>query len=426
MSTYLRYGGWKIPFGFLISYLFTLVLLFMIFLITQLMYWNLLTLAFTLLLCALCIVIIFLTLPRTISTLRFIHNPSKYLLKNQGKSKTSMKLEGLIATLSTKSGIKKPKIEIIEGPPVAFSFGTSDNMASLVVSEDLMKLLDEDELETVILHELFHIKNDDLGTYTTTLVQSKLLHPQLFNIATLFTLLTVLWSFLLGPPLIRPLTLSASLYLSALKLGFYLAVGLVLLVLASAFVVFSKQGGLVSQKYLYVQELLADGFSSILSEKPMKLYSAILKTTGFHDRHASKGKTPELDFSFGKLTYSSTFGTKSYQFWKSINDPLVYDKVGYRLPFVKMMENLIFGSSTLTITGTTIPELRRSLPQPVFNMVKLNKPKFAEFLVYSTKNMNNFNLVECANNLKLQPFQAFMFLWAAARMKKLDLHYHMS
>ncbi|RQH00281.1 M48 family metallopeptidase [Natrarchaeobius oligotrophus] len=67
-------------------------------------------------------------------------------------------------SLSRDMGIKKPKLMVMEmGVPNAFATGRKGN-GVVVVSTELMRLLQRDELEGVIAHELAHIKNRDVVT----------------------------------------------------------------------------------------------------------------------------------------------------------------------------------------------------------------------------------------------------------------------
>ncbi|WP_049922734.1 M48 family metallopeptidase [Halopiger djelfimassiliensis] len=67
-------------------------------------------------------------------------------------------------SLSQDMGIKKPKLMVMNmGVPNAFATGRKGN-GVVVVSTELIRLLERDELEGVIAHELAHIKNRDVVT----------------------------------------------------------------------------------------------------------------------------------------------------------------------------------------------------------------------------------------------------------------------
>lgn len=82
-------------------------------------------------------------------------------------------LHNIVENLASKAMIPKPKIYIMENPtPNAFATGRNPQNAAVAVTTGIMKILNKDELEGVIAHELAHIKNKDIliGTIAATLV----------------------------------------------------------------------------------------------------------------------------------------------------------------------------------------------------------------------------------------------------------------
>ena len=71
-------------------------------------------------------------------------------------------LHKMIANLSKEAGLPKPKVYVTPGDqPNAFATGRNPKNAAIALTEGIIKLLDKDELEGVIAHELSHIKNRD-------------------------------------------------------------------------------------------------------------------------------------------------------------------------------------------------------------------------------------------------------------------------
>jgi len=69
-----------------------------------------------------------------------------------------------VEALSAEMGIEKPALKVARmGVPNAFAVGRK-GAGVVVVSEELLDLLDEDELEGVLAHELAHIANRDVVT----------------------------------------------------------------------------------------------------------------------------------------------------------------------------------------------------------------------------------------------------------------------
>ncbi|MDF2955927.1 zinc metalloprotease HtpX [Candidatus Alkanophaga liquidiphilum] len=76
-------------------------------------------------------------------------------------------LHWLVKDLARRAGIPKPKVGISEVPiPNAFAFGTSKRKARVCVTRRLLEMLDKDELEAVLAHEISHIKHRDMLVIT--------------------------------------------------------------------------------------------------------------------------------------------------------------------------------------------------------------------------------------------------------------------
>ena len=72
-----------------------------------------------------------------------------------------------IRTLSAASGTKMPKVALVDSPvPNAFATGRSPNNATVAVHTGLLSMVDDQELEGVLAHELTHVRNWDTLTST--------------------------------------------------------------------------------------------------------------------------------------------------------------------------------------------------------------------------------------------------------------------
>jgi heat shock protein HtpX len=68
-----------------------------------------------------------------------------------------------VETLSAKAKIPVPKVYIIpENSPNAFATGRNEDHAAVAVTSGILKILNKNELEGVIAHELSHIKHKDI------------------------------------------------------------------------------------------------------------------------------------------------------------------------------------------------------------------------------------------------------------------------
>jgi heat shock protein HtpX len=71
----------------------------------------------------------------------------------------------VVERLCGKANLPMPKLYIIPQPaPNAFATGRNPSHASVAVTEGLMRLMNEEELEGVIAHELSHVRNYDILT----------------------------------------------------------------------------------------------------------------------------------------------------------------------------------------------------------------------------------------------------------------------
>ena len=72
-------------------------------------------------------------------------------------------LYAIVERLSKRAGLPMPKVAIIDDPtPNAFATGRNAKHALVTVTTGILELLNEDELEGVLGHELTHIKNHDI------------------------------------------------------------------------------------------------------------------------------------------------------------------------------------------------------------------------------------------------------------------------
>ena len=83
------------------------------------------------------------------------------------------RLHEIVERLSADNGIPKPKVAIVDSTvPNAFATGKSPKSSLVAVTSGSLDLLDDDELEAVIGHELSHVRSRDVLVLTLASVFS--------------------------------------------------------------------------------------------------------------------------------------------------------------------------------------------------------------------------------------------------------------
>jgi heat shock protein HtpX len=93
----------------------------------------------------------------------------KIALKSSGavpiSREESPRLYAVMERLAAKANLPVPKLFLIpQAAPNAFATGRNPSHASVAVTQGLMELMNDDELEGVIAHELSHVRNYDILT----------------------------------------------------------------------------------------------------------------------------------------------------------------------------------------------------------------------------------------------------------------------
>src|SRR6201988_3929779 len=75
------------------------------------------------------------------------------------------RLYAVMERLAAKGSLPMPKLYVIpQAAPNAFATGRNPSHASVAATEGLLELMNDDELEGVIAHELSHVRNYDILT----------------------------------------------------------------------------------------------------------------------------------------------------------------------------------------------------------------------------------------------------------------------
>jgi heat shock protein HtpX len=161
------------------------------------------------------------------------------------------RLHEIVERLSSNNGLPKPKVAMVNSPvPNAFATGKSPKSSLVAVTTGILDLLDNDELEAVIGHELSHVRSRDVLVLT---------------LASVFS--TVAW-YLVRFGLFGGL--------QARNRNTAGTSAIVLLVAITTWVV----SFLIIRAISRYREFSADRSGAIMTGKPDKLASALLKISG--------------------------------------------------------------------------------------------------------------------------------------------------
>jgi heat shock protein HtpX len=96
--------------------------------------------------------------PKMVESMMHVH----YVSENEAP-----KLHAMVEDLAMKAGLPKPKVGISEiNVPNAFAFGRTKGDARICVTRGILKILDPEELEAVLGHEMSHINHSDMIVMT--------------------------------------------------------------------------------------------------------------------------------------------------------------------------------------------------------------------------------------------------------------------
>ncbi len=111
-------------------------------------------------------ILVFLILALIINLISYFFSAKLVLFSYGAKiidEKENTRIFSIVRNVATRAGIPMPKIALINTDiPNAFATGRNKNHAVVAVTTGLLNMLNDDEIEGVIGHEVSHIKNRDI------------------------------------------------------------------------------------------------------------------------------------------------------------------------------------------------------------------------------------------------------------------------
>ncbi len=200
----------------------------------------------------------------------------------------SGRLFDMVKNLAMKAGLPMPKVYTIpENVPNAFATGRNPTHAAVAVTQGLLDLMNDDEIEGVLAHELSHIKHYDILTSSIAMVFAGAI-SMLANMARYQ-----------NPSRMRAKNQGAG--------GISLLLAMVLMPLAA---------GVVRLAVSRTREFEADAGSARITGEPQKLISALKKLDSYAKTSIMKRATNQTAHMFIinpltglKADFSSLFST---------------------------------------------------------------------------------------------------------------------
>lgn len=196
-------------------------------------------------------------------------------------------LYAIVERLCAKADLPMPKIYIIpESTPNAFATGRNPQNAAVAATEGLLQLLDENEVEAVLAHELSHVRHYDIlvGTIAATIAGAIGMLANMMQFGAMFG----------GSRENRPNPL-------------------LMLVLA---IVLPFAAMIIQMAISRNREYMADEGSARLTKHPEWLQSALAKLSNYNARSTMQEATPESahmfivnPFSGKDISFASLFST---------------------------------------------------------------------------------------------------------------------
>jgi Zn-dependent protease with chaperone function len=381
---------------------------------------------------------------------KLLINPTGYLLQNSKVRYPNEKSDGRILKAARETGLTAT-IGLAQGIKSALSFGLLQRKAIVLFPDRLVDALDYDELETLVLHESFHVQHD-VETRSSLLIIDYLTQKPIpvitLALADLGVLGLLILDFLFSGAYALLRNLPSELVLLSTPLLFGVICLLMIIILVFIFL-FLVQGSFISSRYLYISELLADAYALCMTKKPAKL-SSLLDKAGEYSLFTSTASNVFANIGFVNAAYvhheeeNSSNGLSLQKTLREATRPILLsdilhtekdypilkdarkkEEILYRKKLIEIMSCIINNHLHLIVNedrlASPIPSRLASMPPIAFSHITTNKETYMRFLDYARQKQDNFDLVECSKSLGAALFDTFLFLFAAVNTCVIDI-----
>jgi hypothetical protein len=356
-----------------------------------------------------------------------MRNPYAHVLAKLRPLDPGVETRKIVSQLAMSEGLEDVSFFISESVASPLTLGKPSGERILVFPNLVVETLQKDQLETVVLHEIYHAKTDVLEK-TQSVFDEILMHEPFSWSALLFIVFALLLCLLatvssLGyagwPTTFNPIWAALTLAI----LGFVAV--FVLLTIRTL-----RKEGMMSSHYHYVRELFADAYALLKSQKPQSLREAIkacheialglVITKGL----SSKGRLAGLGFASlnsrqegdTNQTLRGLYTTKTFYRAREIvlsGGQLEHPSLKIRLLSTTKIERLLNEASPLSVHARSVdtnPWKTLGLPQSLRQYIEQHRDLVISFLEYCTLNTSGFNLKKCSSTLGVEPFGVFQLI----------------
>lgn len=380
-------------------------------------------------------VLVILSTYKLIYGLKVVMNPFGHFLRGARELDQNSALLTLVEDLKRTEKTESLRVVLSDAVSGACTIGNSLKKAAIILPRSLAETLAQKHLRAILLHEIYHLK-ENLSEQNSFVISDILLYePISFSVpafgttlifCTTISLASIYGGFDTYSSTPRSLIMTAFWLVAIATVAYLLVAG-----------IFLYKGltseGWITEDSLYVRELLADAYSLFKSRDPQTLKESLIECH-LRKNTTSSNRATNLEFesSFGQIkprTYalkgvfrSKGITVKNLIRWFKKMDPYTVCPIEARLSMVDDIQKLLQDHSELDVNANQASPIRitHNLPKPVYQLLKGRAELFKNFLEYARVSSSAFNLEECSQALQVELFDAFLMLVGALELGLFD------